>query len=109
MKIALIILNWNGKKDTLECLDSIAKLEYKNFETILVDNGSTDDSVASFPPHITLLKNKENLGFAEGNNVGIRYALERISTRSSSSIMTPWSIPNFSLALQTPASRSKAP
>lgn len=77
MKIALIILNWNGKKDTLECLDSIAKLDYKNFETILVDNGSTDDSVASFPPHITLLKNKDNLGFAEGNNVGIRYALER--------------------------------
>ncbi len=77
MNIALIILNWNGKKDTLECLDSIAKLDYEKFETIVVDNGSTDGSLDSLPTHVTVLKNKENLGFAEGNNVGIRYALEK--------------------------------
>ncbi len=79
-KIAIIILNWNGKKDTLECLKSLKKINYPNYETILVDNGSTDDSVLHIReqfPSITLIENKENLGFAEGNNRGIRYALKK--------------------------------
>lgn len=77
-KIAIILLNWNGKNDTLACLHSLEKLTYPHFETILVDNGSTDDSVLAIRqqfPHITLLETGANLGFAEGNNVGIRYAL----------------------------------
>lgn len=79
-KIAIIILNWNGKKDTLECLSSVAKINYKNFETIVVDNGSSDDSVAAIKndfPNIEIIETKENLGFAEGNNVGIRHALAK--------------------------------
>lgn len=76
-KIAIIILNWNGKKDTLACLDSIQQLTYPHFEVIVVDNGSTDDSVASLRDRpITLIETGENLGYAEGNNVGIRYAME---------------------------------
>src|SRR3984957_717231 len=79
MKIAIIVLNWNGKQDTLTCLASLAELYYSPVEVIVVDNGSTDGSVETIRmqfPHYTLLENGENLGFAEGNNVGIRFALE---------------------------------
>lgn len=80
-KIAIIILNWNGKKDTLECLASIKKMEDNpSFITIVVDNGSTDDSAAAIlqaHPEITLLQTGQNLGFSGGNNVGIQYALEQ--------------------------------
>lgn len=78
-KIAIILLNYNGKKDTLECLDSLSHLEYDNYEVIVVDNGSLDDSVkmiSSLFPKITLIETHENLGFSEGNNVGIRYAIK---------------------------------
>ena len=76
--IFVVILNWNGKNDTLECLDSVSKIVYPNFQTVVVDNGSTDDSVKAIHarfPQIKLLETGTNLGFAEGNNVGIRYAL----------------------------------
>ena len=79
-KIAVIILNWNGKEDTLECLASVKKLDYSNYEIVLVDNGSTDDSVDTLSkqyPDMTLLQTGENLGYAGGNNVGIRWALEQ--------------------------------
>ena len=79
-KISIVILNWNGIKDTLECLSSLQFLRYPNFETIVVDNGSTDDSVAQIKthyPNVILLEQKENLGFAGGCNVGIKYALDK--------------------------------
>ncbi len=79
-KISIIILNWNGKKDTLECLSSVEKVDYSNFEILLVDNGSADDSVNAIReryPHLRIIETKENLGFAEGNNVGIREALAK--------------------------------
>ena len=78
--VAVIILNWNGKEDTIKCLDSLKSLEYKNYEVILVDNGSSDGSVEYFKehyPHVILLENRKNLGYSEGNNVGMRLALER--------------------------------
>ncbi len=84
-KVFLIILNWNGWQLTTECLKSISAVKIKDFslDVILVDNGSTDGSVdkfkvqsAKFKVKVTILENKENLGFAEGNNVGIKYALE---------------------------------
>jgi len=79
MSIFVIILNWNGKNDTIECLESLQKVSVPH-QVIIVDNGSTDDSIASFKGDFssaTLLENKENLGYAEGNNVGIRYALKK--------------------------------
>lgn len=78
--IAIIILNWNGKKDTLACLASLEKITYSNYEVILVDNGSKDDSVAVFQkeyPHLTLIETGKNLGFAGGNNPGIEHALKQ--------------------------------
>ncbi len=82
MKIFIVILNWNGKKDTLECLESLKNLEPGNFELeiIVVDNASTDGSKMEINqrfPEVVLQENKENLGFAEGNNTGTRKALTR--------------------------------
>ena len=44
-KISIIILNWNGWKDTIECLESLYQITYPNYEIILVDNGSIDESI----------------------------------------------------------------
>jgi GT2 family glycosyltransferase/2-polyprenyl-3-methyl-5-hydroxy-6-metoxy-1,4-benzoquinol methylase len=79
-KVVAIILNWNGKEDTLECLASVGPLDYQNYEVVVVDNGSTDDSVDAISeqyPSVTLLQTGSNLGYAGGNNVGIKYALDR--------------------------------
>ena len=72
-KVAIIILNWNGKEDTIECLESLKHITYPNYEILLVDNGSTDGSVECFReryPGMEIIENGENLGFAEGK-VGI--------------------------------------
>lgn len=78
-KVYTIVLNWNGLQDTIECLTSLNNINYKNHHIIIVDNGSTDGSSNKlsneFPQHI-LIKNDSNLGFAEGNNIGINLALK---------------------------------
>lgn len=79
-KIIVIVLNWNNAPDTLECLASLEKIDYSNYEIILVDNGSTDDSIAKIRtqyPHLYILENRENLGYAEGNNRGLCESLKR--------------------------------
>lgn len=76
--VFIIVLNWNGQDDTLECLSSLQKLDYPNFEIVVVDNGSTDGSeivIRSSFPSICVIQTGRNLGYAGGNNVGIRYAL----------------------------------
>ena len=78
-KVAIVILNWNGLQDTTECLESLRKTTYSNYEVVVVDNGSDGDDVAvlggRFGDYIHLVENDENWGFAEGNNIGIRYAV----------------------------------
>lgn len=79
-KIFIILVNWNGKKDTLECLESVYKINYSNFNIVVVDNGSTDGSVKAIKERfsdVNILKAKKNLGFTGGNNLGIHYALEK--------------------------------
>jgi len=79
-KVAIIVLNWNNRVDTLECLQSLQSIDYIDHEVIVVDNGSTDDSVSEIKrqyPGLTLLETKKNLGFAGGNNEGIRLALQK--------------------------------
>lgn len=99
--VAILLLNWNGYQDTLECLDSLHALTYPNFNIILCDNGSSDQSIqhieqwanahavsycrlvrqdaesATHPVQekLIIIENQANLGFAGGNNVGLRFAL----------------------------------
>jgi GT2 family glycosyltransferase len=78
--VLIVILNWNGKADTTECLQSLERINYPNYHTVLVDNGSSDGSIEHFRtafPDLEIVDNGKNLGYAEGNNVGIRVAIER--------------------------------
>ena len=104
-KVYIIVVNWNGWKDTIECLESLKLLEYPDFRVVVCDNGSHDDSVIKLREwceqisgpgsangqvldretaekgdgcrgaKYTLVTNGANLGFGAGTNVGLRYAL----------------------------------
>jgi GT2 family glycosyltransferase len=79
-RVCVVVLNWNKPDDTIECLDSCLKMDYPDYEIILVDNHSSDDSVArvrSRFPNLEIVENAENLGYAGGNNAGIKRALEK--------------------------------
>lgn len=103
-RVYIILVNWNGWQDTVECLASLLNLKYSNFRVVVCDNGSNDESFdqiknwaddhtgscAEYPrtyaeaggaldvdPMLTLIRIEDNLGFAGGNNVGLRYALAR--------------------------------
>jgi GT2 family glycosyltransferase len=122
-QITIIILNWNGWIDTIECMESIFQISYPNFSIVLIDNGSTDESVKKIKEYcagqieirskffeydpnnkpfdvivqtkdeieqgitnkvseirpdkkIILIVNDKNDGFAEGNNIGIKYSIK---------------------------------
>ncbi len=128
-KVSIIILNWNGWEDTVECLESLYRITYPNYDVIVVDNGSKDDSVQKIKKYaegkievsskffeynpynkpieafeisedeakqgkfnrpryekfdvdrrMILIKNKDNYGFAGGNNVGIKFALSVLNS-----------------------------
>ncbi|KAF5043845.1 Glycosyl transferase family 2 [anaerobic digester metagenome] len=127
-KVSIIILNWNGWKDTLECIESLYQTDYSNYDVIIVDNYSKDDSINKIKAYcegkldvnsqffcydekskpikifeylqeelkfltpnkeishipsnkkLTIIKNNANYGFAEGNNIGIRYVLKSFSS-----------------------------
>ena len=75
--VSIIILNYNAGNLLLNCVDSVFKSTYPNFEVLVVDNISTDNSHVVCKKKfekIHLIENKENLGYCEGNNVGIRNA-----------------------------------
>lgn len=127
-RVSIIILNWNGCRDTVECLESLYRISYPNYDVILVDNGSMNGSLEAIekyaeglmtveskffefsgdnkpikvwectkdgaesgerpgkdllnmPPNgrLLVIKNDKNYGFAEGNNIGIRYALRNLN------------------------------
>lgn len=126
-QVSIIILNWNGWKDTIECLESVYRITYPNYNVIVMDNGSENESVEKIKGYVEgimpvesrfsefrienrslnciqyslkaretngksgatvthhsstekliLIANGENSGFPEGNNIGIRYALENL-------------------------------
>jgi len=78
--VSIIVLNYNGKDYLKECLSSLAKASFKNFEIIFVDNASSDDSVEYVNklkqevelPNLTIVRNPTNLGYSGGNNIGIK-------------------------------------
>jgi GT2 family glycosyltransferase len=73
---SIVIVTWNCRKFTGECLDSLHKYRFDpQVEIVVVDNASSDGTpelVSDCYPEVTLIRNDENLGFAKGNNVGIR-------------------------------------
>ena len=98
--VNIVILNWNGAEDTLECLDSLRALRAVRFRVTVCDNDSSDNSLAEISrwansnevthevcqsgmkagsdvSDLTLIANGENLGFAGGNNTGVAYALSQ--------------------------------
>jgi GT2 family glycosyltransferase len=127
-RVSVIILNWNGWEDTIECLESFYQINYPNYDLILVDNDSMDNSISKIIDYcegnikpesefysyqrenkpvkifqytkeltelesepisekyhklpsnqrLILIKNDNNYGFAEGNNIGIRFALKKL-------------------------------
>jgi GT2 family glycosyltransferase len=80
LKVAVVILNFNGWQDTIKCLQAFRKSTYQDYQIILIDNGSHDKSVEKLEKVITKndiwIKKDKNYGFAGGVNIGIRYALE---------------------------------
>jgi len=76
--VSIVIVNWNGRDVTIECLHSLSKVNYSNFRIIVVDNASTDGSPEAIRANfrdVTLLGMKENLLFAGGSNAGLRRAM----------------------------------
>ncbi len=78
LKVTIVILNYNGLEDSLKCLESVFKIDYPNFEVVVVDNASkiSPAEIKTKFPKTILILNNENLGFAQGCNVGIKRALE---------------------------------
>lgn len=77
--VAVIVVNWNNAQDTIDCANSLKKINYKNFKVFLVDNGSTDGSREKLRPfadeNIEIIETGQNFGFSGGNNVAVEKAL----------------------------------
>lgn len=77
-KVVIILLNYCNWQDTVECIDSLQQITYSNYEIVLIENGSTDDSEAILRnrfPYIIMLQTGNNLGYTGGINVGMRHAM----------------------------------
>ena len=82
-KVAIILLNYLNYNDTIECVESIKKVEYNEKYIIIVDNGSNNKSLDILNEKykysdIHIIESSKNLGFARGNNLGIAYAREKL-------------------------------
>lgn len=78
-RVGVVLLNWNGGVDTLPCIGSLMRGMVKPWRIVVVDNASTDtspDDIARAFPDVHLIRNVTNIGFASGNNVGIRALLD---------------------------------
>ena len=77
--VHIIILNWNGREDTLGCLESVSRINHPNLKVIVADNGSTDGALEAIKlrfPWVQRVDNGANLGFAGGNNSAVKLALD---------------------------------
>ena len=84
--VAILLLNWNTPEHTINCILSVNKFcRADDFDIIVADNGSTDDSLSILKnkfPELTIINNKTNLGFAEGNNKLLEYSIQNAYTYS---------------------------
>lgn len=77
-KVGIVIVNYNGEKFQNECIKSLKEMEYQDFDIIVVDSGSTDNSIKKLReayPEVHILAQKDNVGVAVGNNIGIEYSI----------------------------------
>jgi len=78
--VAIIIVNYNGIEDTIECIKSLDKINYCNYKVFVIENGSskkpTKAQIDYLNGHAVYIESSENLGFSGGNNIGIRKAIE---------------------------------
>ena len=80
--VSIIVLNWNGKRLLKECLTSLSDTQYSAFRVVAVDNGSTDGSAEMVRrefPSVELIETGRNFGYPGGNNIGLRYVMEKHS------------------------------
>jgi GT2 family glycosyltransferase len=80
VSVTIVIANYNGRKYLKKCISSLYKQTYKDFEIILVDNASKDDSIVFVKnnfPKVKIIQNKKNLGFSGGNNLGVKFSKGR--------------------------------
>jgi GT2 family glycosyltransferase len=78
--VACVVLNWNGAEDTLRCVESLLASRNVRLDVVIVDNGSTDDSVKELGerfPNVALLRQANNVGVAQGFNIGLEWATGR--------------------------------
>ncbi|MBL8120139.1 MAG: glycosyltransferase family 2 protein [Anaerolineae bacterium] len=78
--VSIIVLNYNGREDTLACLRSLQHVTYPNLRVVMVDNASTDgtvEAVRAAHPEVTILETGANLGFTGGNNAAIKEAIQQ--------------------------------
>jgi hypothetical protein len=79
-RVAVQILTWNRVDELVPCLASFSRITYPNYDVIVLDNGSEDETAATVKrdfPRVKLIENGDNLGFCKGNNVGLKYCLEQ--------------------------------
>lgn len=79
-KIGIVMVNYNGEKFQNDCVESVYASTYKKFDIIVIDNNSSDNSVSLLRqkfPDVIILDFKENHGVAKGNNIGIKYCIDR--------------------------------
>ena len=77
-KVGIVVLNWNGWRDTIACIESIRRLDYANYRIYVVDNASADGSekhLRDWDATLNIIQSGANLGWAGGCNVGLRAAL----------------------------------
>jgi len=78
--VAVILVNWNGEDDTVDCVESLKNVTYPNFKVIISDNGSEEKSLEKIRPlaseMVEVMENNANLGFSGGNNVAMEKALK---------------------------------
>lgn len=80
--VYIIIVNYNGSDDTIECIKSLLKIAYKKFKIVVLDNNSNESEIKKLKDIennelFELIELKENLGFAKANNIGMKYAIEK--------------------------------
>jgi len=107
-RVAIVLLNWNSTADTLACIESIRNLTYKSFQVVVIDNSSRQAEYLTLKSRCInelILRQKRNLGFARGCNVGIRWALqngfEYVWLLNNDTVIAPESLSELVRAMQS--------